>query len=157
MKSLAFLAAATIALNASRARAADLHLICDGAGVDSRLTVGTAEAYLSNGEYASANTYHRKSDSFDDEMEIEITGDVGRARLPRRIVPKIHGGQNGWFDIKELAQTDTEITGKVAMNFTNAPRMRISRVSGAISIDGRDGSFAGRCRAYDPAATQRVF
>lgn len=60
-------------------------------------------------------------------------------RLPRQIVPKSHGGSGGWFGIKDLVVGENEITGKVTMNFTNAPYLRIDRITGAVSVDGRDG------------------
>ncbi len=132
---------------------APLHLICDGTCVDTRVNVATASAYGSGG-WANATGYARKASNFDDELEIEINGGIAKARLPRRIVSKLHGGDNGWFEIKKLSVGPDEITGKVAMNFTNAPYLRINRVSGAVSIDGRDGSFSGRCRNYSPETTR---
>jgi hypothetical protein len=146
-----------MALMANPARAETLHLLCGGQGIDTRADATTANAYSSNGNFASATAIQRRATGFSDEMEVQISDGVGQARLPRSIIPKIHGGHDGWFEIKNLAVSDSEITGKVAMNFTNAPRMHISRITGSISIDGHDGSFSGQCRAYDPATVHRAF
>jgi len=94
---------------------------------------------------------------FDDQLEIEIIDGQGRVRLPSRVVPLNHGGKNGWYEVKGLQVGNDAIDGKVPINFTNAPRLHISRISGAVTIEGRDGSFSGRCQAYDPEKVQHAF
>ena len=134
-----------------------LHLICIGSGTDTRVGVGHASVYGSNGRWADANGYSRKANGFDDELEVKIDGDQGKVRLPRQIVPNIHGGSGGWFGVKELVVGENEITGKVTMNFTNAPYLHIDRITGTVSVNGRDGTFSGQCKPFDEAAQQRAF
>ena len=134
-----------------------LHLICIGAGTDTRVGVASANVYGSNGHWAQGNAYSRKANDFADELEVKIDGDKAQVRLPRQIVPKIHGGIGGWFGVKDLTVAENEITGKVTMNFANAPYLHIDRITGAVSINGRDGSFSVQCKPFDEATTQRAF
>jgi len=134
-----------------------LHLICPGVGTDTKVNVASASAFASNGQSATINAYQRRAVDFDDQLEIEIIDGQGRVRLPSRVVPLNHGGKNGWYEVKGLQVGNDAIDGKVPINFTNAPRLHISRISGAVTIEGRDGSFSGRCQAYDPEKVQHAF
>ena len=134
-----------------------LHLICMGAGADTRIGTTSASVYGSNGRWANGSAYSRKANGFDDELEVKINGDQAQVRLPRQIVPKLHGGSGGWFGVKELVVGENEITGKVTMNFTNAPYLHIDRITGTVSVNGRDGTFSGQCKPFDQATQQRAF
>lgn len=139
------------------AEAVSLHLTCAGQGLDTKMEVTTAQAYSSNGTTAGASLHQRRATSFDDQLEIEISGGAGRVRLPRGIVPPIHGGKDGWYDLKELVVGADAIDAKVPINFANAPRMHISRITGSVAVEGRDGSFSGKCEAFDPATVTHAF
>lgn len=139
------------------AEAVGLHLICPGQGLDTKVGVATAQTYSSNGTMAGASVYQRRALSFDDQLEIDISGGVGRVRLPRRLVTPIHGGKDGWYDVKDLVIGPDAIDAKVPINFTNSPRMHINRITGSVAVEGRDGSFSGTCQAYDPASVKHAF
>jgi hypothetical protein len=94
---------------------------------------------------------------FEDQVNLWINGDEGRLRLPRAMLPAIRGGEDGWFKVKSIKITENEITGSVAVNLVNNPKLRIDRVTGAISISGKAGDYSGRCERYDPATVQRAF
>ncbi|WP_260921764.1 hypothetical protein [Novosphingobium sp. 9] len=139
------------------AQALTLHLLCPGQGLDTKVGVTSGQAFASNGASATANVYQRKTNAFDDEIEITLTNSTASVRLPRSIVPPIHGGKDGWFDVKDLKVTPDAIDGKVPINFTNAPRLHINRITGSVAIEGRDGSFNGLCHAYDPETVKHAF
>lgn len=90
-------------------------------------------------------------------MKVEIVNGAGRIRLPRGLLPPLHGGEGGWLELRDLVETDNEVTASAAVNFANHPKIRIDRIGGAISIDGTKGTFSGQCRSYDPATVQRAF
>ncbi len=77
--------------------------------------------------------------------------------MPQTMLPTFRGGENGWFKIKNLEINETEMTGSVAVNFINNPKLRIDRVTGSISISGRSGHYAGQCARYDPDTVERAF
>ena len=51
-----------------------------------------------------------------------------------------------WWPIDELIVDHDEIRGKFRLNGLNQPRLSISRMNGAITIDGMI-KFSGRCDA----------
>jgi hypothetical protein len=95
---------------------------------------------------------------FDDQVNIEINDDnTGRIRLPRTMLPPIHGGNEGWFDLESIKKSDSEILASAGVSFINSPKVRIDRMTGLVSISGKAGSFSGECQPYDPATAQRKF
>lgn len=77
--------------------------------------------------------------------------------MPRTMLPPIHGGDDGWFKLKEIQIKPNEITASVAVNALNNPKLRLDRYSGAISISGKAGDYSGRCRRFDPQQAERQF
>lgn len=143
--------------SAATSAPAQFNLVCIGAGSANRVTSGTVNAWNSNGDYASANVIGNRSVPFDDQVNISIDGHEGRIRMPRAMLPPIRGGENGWFKIKSIAISENEITGSVAVNFMNNPKLRIDRITGAISLSGKAGDYSGRCSPYNPESVQRAF
>jgi hypothetical protein len=134
-----------------------LDLVCLGTGAATRQTNTTVNAWDSDGGYGSANGVGNRSVPFDDQVNLWVDGDEGRLRMPRAMLPSIRGGEDGWFKVKSIKITQNEITGSVAVNLVNNPKLRIDRVTGAISISGKAGDYSGRCERYDPATVQRAF
>jgi hypothetical protein len=100
----------------------------------------------------------RRDVPFEDQVNIDVgDGAESRIRMPRTMLPAIHGGDGGWFKLKNVKVTDAEITGSAAVNMINNPKVRIDRLTGTISIDGRSGTYSGECQAYDPANAPRKF
>lgn len=139
------------------AMAADLNLICSGEGAARR--VETTQGYASNsyGESATATLYSQRSEEFADQVNVEIRGGEGRIRLPRTMLPPIHGGENGWMQLTDIRETPDEITAKAQVNFMSRPDVRIDRIAGTISISGRVGRYIGQCDAYNPETVRRRF
>jgi len=97
-----------------------------------------------------------RAQGYADQVDVELNGSTGRIRLPRVVLPVLHGGAGGWFELKDLQITDRIIEASAAVNFVNHPKVHIDRVTGSISIAGRQGTFVGTCEAVDPNA-QRKF
>lgn len=135
-----------------------LHLQCVGEGSFTRARRGSAFASDSNGGFASVGMTTFDESRIEDDVLVDVTGDQGRIRIPRRMLPPLHSGDiDGWRAISPLTISDREIAGQFSMNFANKPSVTIDRVTGRIEIAGhRDFGFRGDCRAYDPA-TDRKF
>jgi hypothetical protein len=151
------LLATILAITASVAHAETLHLICMGEGAANKVTETNAYAGNSDGGTAWATVTGSRSQAFADQVNVEIDGPSGRIRMPRVMLPPIHGGKDGWMEIEKLVVNDQEITGSVGVNFMNSPKLRIDRVTGILSMAGKAGSFTGQCHPYDPDKVQRAF
>lgn len=134
-----------------------LHLICDGGGVANETTSTYAQGWDSDGNSAGAVVNGHRSVGFEDQLQLWIEGDEGKARLPRAMLPTIRGGENGWFEIKNIRVSENEITGTVGVNIINHPKMVLDRLTGTVSLNGKAGQFNGRCRKFDPATVRRAF
>jgi hypothetical protein len=135
-----------------------IHLVCLGAGTGEHSSVVSGFASSSNGTSAWGQAIGIRSTPYEDQVNIDLDDNGGgKIRMPRRLLPPIHGGSDGWFDIKNIHKSDLEITASVGVNFVNQPKLRLDRVSGRISINGKNGDYAGECQPYDPATVQRKF
>lgn len=132
-------------------------LVCLGAGAANRQSTATVNAWNSYGGYGSANVIGNRSVPFDDQVNLWIEGEDGRIRMPRAMLPAIRGGEDGWFKLRSIEIGENEITGSVAVNVINNPKLRIDRLTGAISISGKAGDYSGSCQKYDPETVQRAF
>lgn len=134
-----------------------LSLLCDGAGTANRHS--TAHAYSLNNSGGSSGGFatSQRSVGFEDQLQLWVEGATSKARLPRTLLPRIHGGNEGWFDVKDVHLSDTEITGTVAVSVLNHPKLVLDRIAGTIGLDGGSGHFNGRCQKFDPENTKRAF
>lgn len=156
MRATVYLAAISMA-TATPCVATDLHLICGGGGSATRVNSTNVYASDSNGNSGTATITSRGSQDFEDQINVEIVNGAGRIRLPRTMLPPIHGGEGGWMRLMDIRETPNEITAKAVVNFMSRPNIRIDRISGTISISGRVGQFSGSCEAYDPEQVRRRF
>lgn len=157
MLSIGFAALCAAAPGVAQEATQRLDLVCLGAGAANRQSNATVNAWNSNGDFASANVVGNRSVPFDDQVNLWIENDEGRIRMPRAMLPLIRGGEDGWFKIKSIEIGENEITASVAVNVINNPKLRIDRITGAISISGKAGDYSGRCQRYDPQTVQRAF
>lgn len=132
-------------------------LVCLGAGSANRAASATVNAWDSYGGYGSANIVGNRVVPFDDQVNLWVENGDGRIRMPRAMLPVVRGGENGWFKLKSVEITENEITASVAVNVINNPKLRIDRLTGAISISGKAGDYSGRCAKYDPENVERKF
>lgn len=152
------IAAALPAFVPAAVSAEALHLVCMGDGSANRASATTAYGFTSNGSSAWGQAYGERSVGFGDQVDVQIDDQgTGKIRMPRAMLPRLHGGHGGWFDLKDVKITDAEITGSAQVNFINSPKVRLDRITGHISIDGKAGDYSGECRKFDPASVERKF
>lgn len=114
--------------------ATDLHLICGGGGSANRVNQSNVYAQDSNGNSGTATITSRGLQDFEDQVKVEIVNGAGRIRLPRTMLPPVHGGEEGWMRLTDIDETPNEITAKAVVNFMSHPDIRIDRISGIITI-----------------------
>jgi hypothetical protein len=163
---------ATLVASISAAAAAQtpvqqpLSLTCGGAGTANKATavsgysntqvygtVGTTP--VSGNGQTSTTVYGTRQQGFEDQVDIRLFGGDDRIRLPRTLLPPLHGGSDGWFKLKNVKADPRSIHASAAVNFMNNPKVYIDRVTGTISISGRAGDYSGQCQAVQADAPAR--
>ena len=140
-----------------------LSLTCVGAGTANKVTAVTAHtnAYGSGmvgttpySGSANGNTtvYGTRQQGFDDQVDISLFAGDDRIRMPRTMLPAFHGGDQGWFKLKNVVADARSIHASVSVNFMNNPKVYVDRVTGLISISGKAGDYSGQCQAVSPDA-----
>lgn len=158
IKVLRFAAVLTVLAASGAAGAETLHLVCLGQGSGNRAFQSFGTASDNRGNSAWGQSVGVRAVPFDDQVNIEIADDAtGRVRMPRMMLPGLRGGSDGWFDIKKVQISENEITGVVQVNILNSPKLRLDRIQGRVSIQGKSGDYSGECQPYDPATVQRRF
>lgn len=144
------LALGALVLLPQSAWAADLHLVCSGGGTANKHHSSSVYAQNNQGNSAWGTVNSTREVGFGDQVNFDMVGDEARLRMPRSMLPVIHGGDDGYMTVKSLKVSAREITGTVAVNPINSPKVRIDRMTGQISINGKAGAYSGQCQAYDP-------
>jgi hypothetical protein len=153
-----YLAAASLALvTIAPAHADSLDLTCMGGGTGNHTRTHVAQFGNSNGDTAWGTSQSREAVGFSDQADFHMADGIATIRMPRSMLPRIHGGDDGWMKVKNLEVADRTITGTIALNPMNGPKLRIDRLTGVLSIHGKAGDYTGDCRAYDPNTAQRRF
>ena len=134
-----------------------LHLICGGAGTATGSTERSVSHADAGGNSATDTVRIPYSTPYTDQVDVDIDGETGKIRVPRNIVSGIHGGTDGVFEMRKIKFSDREITATVSFNPFEGAKVRIDRMTGHISINASDGSFAGECTKFDPATAERRF
>jgi hypothetical protein len=135
-----------------------LNITCFGGGTANKVTVATVNSYGSfSGNVGTTPVYGSGSGSstvmgsrqqgFEDQVDVRLFSGDDRIRLPRTILPPIHGRSSGWFKLKNVQADARSIHASAAINFMNNPKVYIDRVSGVISISGKAGDYSGQCQA----------
>ena len=150
-------------LQASASVASPLNLTCAGGGTANKIavtnvygsnngsgTIGTMPYNYSGSGNSTA--YSSRQQGFDDQVDIRLFAGDDRIRMPRTMLPPLHGGNGGWFRLKNVVADDRTIDASVAVNFMNNPKVRIDRVTGMISISGKAGDYSGQCQAIPAEA-----
>jgi hypothetical protein len=84
-------------------------------------------------------------EGFSSDLEVEISGGLGRIRPTGKLVSPIHsGGVDGWWPIDGLMVTPDRITGGYRMNGMNKPRIEYDRRTRIIHVRAAT-DFTGRC------------
>ena len=119
-----------------------LNLTCGGGGTANKASSSTAWI---GGQ--SINIVSQRHQGFEDQVDIRLFSGDDRIRLPRTMLPPMHGGDGGWFRMKNVQADARSIRASVMVNFINKPKVYIDRVTGLISISGKAGDFTGHCQA----------
>lgn len=143
-----------------------LNLTCFGSGTANKLasttvntygsfsgSVGTTPVYGSGNGSSTITT--RREQQFGDQVDVRLFAGDDRIRLPRTMLPPLHGGNDGWFKLKNLQVDARSIRGKASVNFMNNPNVFIDRVTGTISISGKAGDYSGQCQAVAADASPK--
>ena len=145
-------------LLAGSAHAETLHLTCQGGGTAIYYSRSTSRVADADGqEVGQVRSETGARESFGSDAEIEINDSGGRIRLPNAIIPTLHGGSGGWFELRDLAVNERQISAKAAVNILNKPNIRIDRYAATISIEAKGGRFYGTCKPFNPESEQRKF
>lgn len=131
---------------------ARLDLVCGGGGSANKSDTSFGRIQDDAGGSATATVTRRRTEGFDAQVDVWVEGATGKIRLPRSMLPPVHGGDDGWFNLKNVRTTDQEITASATVNFMNSPKIYIDRRTGVISIDGKAGHYTGQCQRVDPNA-----
>jgi hypothetical protein len=140
-----------------------LSLTCMGAGTANKPTAHSAYSYgsmsghvgttpVSGSASGTTTVYGMRQQGFEDQVDVQLFGGDDRIRMPRTMLPGLHGGKDGWFELKDVVADARSIRAKAAVNFANHPNVLIDRVTGTISISGKAGDYSGQCQVIDANA-----
>ena len=143
-----------------------LNLTCGGEGTANKVAVATASSNggfmgsvgttpVSGSTYGSTTVTSRRQQGFEDQVDIRLFAGDDRIRMPRTMLPALHGGSDGWFKLKSVVADARSIHASAAVNFMNNPKVYIDRVTGTISISGKAGDYAGQCQVIDASAAPK--
>jgi hypothetical protein len=116
-------------------------------------SVGTTPVTGQGNSYGTITSKHQQA--FGDQVDIRLFGGDDRIRMPRTMLPPLHGGTDGWFKLKNVKVDERTIRAKAAVNFINSPNVFIDRVTGTISISGKAGDYSGQCEAVTAVASPK--
>jgi hypothetical protein len=144
--------------NADPVTQSPLNLTCGGAGTANKPVAvnGYSNTYVSgnvgstpvSGNAQTNTTVHSmRQQGFEDQVDVRLFSGDDRIRMPRTMLPPLHGGSDGWFKLKNVVADARSIHASAAVNFMNNPKVYIDRVTGTISISGRAGDYSGQCQA----------
>ena len=140
-----------------------LEITCFGGGTANKATAATgfSSGYASGivgnhmwsgSGFGTTTIVGTRQQGFGDQVDIRLFAGDDRIRLPRTMLPPLHGGADGWFKLKNVVADSRSIHASAAVNFLNNPKVYIDRVTGTISISGRAGDYAGQCQVIDASA-----
>lgn len=159
-------AAPSVVESVSAGNNTPLQITCFGGGTANKAEVATAfgggtfsgfgATGMINGNFSGSSTIiGTRQQGFEDQVDIRLFSGDDRIRLPRTILPVIHGGQAGWFKLKDVVADARSIRASAAINFMSNPKIYIDRVTGTISISGRAGDYTGQCQAVATTAAPK--
>jgi hypothetical protein len=147
----------TAAMPQAAAPRAPLNLTCGGTGTANKVSrvsgqtdvhmsgmVGTT--MVSGNGYGTTTVNIPREQAFEDQVDVRLFSGDDRIRLPRTMLPGWHGGENGWFRLKNVVADERSIHAEAYVNLLNHPKVYIDRVTGTISISGKSGDYSGGCQ-----------
>lgn len=129
-----------------------LNLVCMGQGemMGSEYT-SRLEWDKYDHKYRAKSGYETRMKDFESAVTIQIQGNDGRIRLPKKLIPPLHSGGDDqhWWQLEDIVVRSDEIRASYRLNGMNKPKIKIDRTSGLISIKGFGQGFDGRCDRID--------
>lgn len=114
-----------------------LNLVCTGRSlVAAPVETTTVVATDGYGGSAYGTGVRRQIAETEQTVGFRMANGTASIRVPAVFLPAIKGGSAGWFKVKNLVVTETEITGKAAINFLTNPAFRINRTTGEMTTSG---------------------
>jgi hypothetical protein len=140
-----------------------LNLTCFGGGTANKVSVATVHnntqvsgmvgtTIVSGSGNGTSTVSIPRREGFTDQVDVRLFSGDDRIRLPGTTVPTFHGGDGGWFKLKNVVVDARSIHAEAAVNFINHPKVYIDRLTGTISISGRSGDYSGECQVLDANA-----
>lgn len=127
-----------------------LNLTCAGAGTADKQRGSFA---FGRWGWASAVSHHDRE--FADQIDVRLFSGDDRIRIPRTMLPGLHGGQDGWFKLRDVVADARSIRAHAAVAAFHNPQVYIDRVTGTISISGKSGDYSGQCQAMQADAAPK--
>jgi hypothetical protein len=157
------LAFSTAALAAQPAGQQPLSLTCLGGGTANKFArvtghtqtdmSGMVSGTMVTGSGSGTTTINiPREQGFADQVDVRLFNGNDQIRMPRTMLPGLHGGDHGWFRLKDVQADGRSIRGSVYVNFINHPKVFIDRTTGTISISGKAGDYSGECQVIDASA-----
>jgi len=143
-----------------------LQITCFGGGTANKYTFATGggttqingmvgTTIVSGSAHTSTSVMIPREEGFSGQADLRLFDGNDRIRLPASIVARFHGGEAGWFKLKDVVADARSIHAKVLVNFLNHPEIYIDRVTGTISISGKSGDYSGECQVIDASAAPK--
>jgi hypothetical protein len=140
-----------------------LNLTCFGGGTANKVAVTSGSTYgsfsgsvgttpISGSTSGTTTITSRRQQGFEDQTDVRLFSGDDRIRMPRTMLPALHGGSDGWFKLKNVVADARSIHASAAVNFMNNPKIYIDRVTGMISISGKAGDYSGQCEVIQADA-----
>jgi hypothetical protein len=147
-----------LAATAGAAHAEALDLICRGTAVHTEATQSFGCIRTDSGRSADADetTYQQARSEESLRVRIDAHG-AGAIKPPAAILPPIHKGKDGWWDLEGLSVTDAVIRGKYSLNILNHPTVEIDRRTGDFDMHGMGLRFSGTCEKAPEEPGDRRF
>ena len=129
-------------------RPVDLGLVCFGDGTRDGIASGTTWTWNRERDRYEYGRYNEtRTEVFDASLMVQTWAGGGRIRLPRALIPPINSrGDNGWWDLYDVAVGPDVIRATYRLNGLNKPKVVIDRRSGRITVQGiASYGFRGQC------------
>jgi len=140
-----------------------LSLTCGGAGTANKVSRVTGQsdvqvfgmvgtAMVSGSGYGTTTVNIPRQQAFEDQVDVRLFSGDDRIRLPRTMLPGWHGGEDGWFRLKNVVADARSIRAEAYVNLLNHPKIYVDRLTGTISISGKSGDYSGECQVLSTNA-----
>lgn len=127
---------------------AELGLVCFGDGQRPQAASSSGWTWNSSTRrYDFGSRTELTQEHFDASLMLQLNGNAGEIRLPKKLIPPIHSrGQDDWWQLENVVVGPDTITASYRLNGLNKPRLTVDRRSGRITVVGTgDYAFRGSC------------